>query len=155
MFKSNAPDNYACPICLGNEGVENEDTLLKQQDLIFRDDLVTVWINSFWIPGNEGHVIVVPNDHYENIYAMPDEVGHRIFEVSKMISKAMKQAYNCDGITLRQNNEPAGDQHAFHYHLHIFPRYEGDDFNKNIVDQSFLSDEDQRPKYAKRLKGVN
>jgi len=29
-MKSNAPKNYVCPICLGNQGIENEDTLLKQ-----------------------------------------------------------------------------------------------------------------------------
>ncbi len=152
MFESNAPKDYICPICLGNNGVENDDTLLRQQDLVFQDDLVIVWINSFWIPGNEGHVIIVPNDHYENIYAVPNKVGHRIFEVSKMMSQAMKQAYDCDGITLRQNNEPAGDQHAFHYHLHVFPRYEEDDFNQNLVDESFLSDENKRSEYADLLK---
>ncbi len=152
MFESNAPEDYICPICLGNQGVENDDTLLRQQDLVSQNNLVTVWINSFWIPGNEGHVIIVPNDHYENLYELPDEVGSRVFEVSKMISLAMKQAYDCDGITLRQNNEPAGDQHAFHYHLHAFPRYENDNFNQNVVDKSFLSDETQRTEYADKLR---
>jgi histidine triad (HIT) family protein len=42
----------------------------------------------------------------------------------------MKKTYTCDGITTRQNNEPAGDQHAFHFHFHIFPRYKDDGFNK-------------------------
>jgi histidine triad (HIT) family protein len=99
-MKSDAPKNYQCPICLGNKGIESKDTLLKQNDLVFRDDLVSVWINSFWIKGNEGHVIVVPNAHFENIYELSDKVGHRIFETSKLMSKIMKQAYGCDGITL-------------------------------------------------------
>ena len=144
--------NYICPICLGNQGVENENTLLKQVDLVFRDDLVSVWINSFWIKGNEGHVIIVPNKHVENIYSIPNEVGHRIFEVSILMSKVMKKIYGCDGITLRQNNEPAGDQHAFHYHLHVFPRYENDNFNQEIAKKSFLSDPEDRLKYVNKLK---
>ena len=74
-MKSHAPKNYKCPICLGVKGVENDDTLLKQADLIFRDNLVSVFINSFWIPTREGHVIVVPNEHYENIFDLPDMVG--------------------------------------------------------------------------------
>jgi len=49
----------------------------------FRDDLVSVWINSFWMGGNEGHVIIVPNEHFETLYELPDDVEHRIFEVSK------------------------------------------------------------------------
>lgn len=151
-MKTNAPKDYACPICLGNQGIESEDTLLKQADLVYRDDLVSVWINSFWIKGNEGHVIIVPNEHFENIYDLPEEVGNRIFQLSKMMSKTIKDAYGSDGITIRQNNEPAGDQHAFHYHLHVFPRYENDNFNQELTKKSFLSDSKDRTKYVKKLK---
>lgn len=151
-MKSNSPQDYTCPICLGNKGIEDEATLLKQADLVFRDDLVSVWINSFWIKGNEGHVIIVPNEHFENIYDLPDKVGSRIFQVSKLISKAIKVVYNSDGITLRQNNEPAGDQHAFHYHLHVFPRYENDNFNQELTKKSYLSDPKDRNKYVEKLK---
>lgn len=151
-MKSNAPKTYICPICLGLKGIENENTLLKQMDLVFKDKLVSVWINSFWLKGNEGHVIVVPNEHFENIYEVTNQVGHRIFEVSKMMSLAIKEAYKCDGITLRQNNEPAGDQHAFHYHLHIYPRYNNDQFNQEMVKKSFLSDPNERNTYAQKLR---
>ena len=151
-MKSNTPKNYICPICSGNQGIENEDTLLKQSDLVFRDDVVSVWINSFWIKGNEGHVIIVPNEHFESIYDLPEKIGHRIFGISKLMSKSIKEVYKCDGITIRQNNEPAGDQHAFHYHLHVFPRYENDNFNQELTKKSFLSEPKDRVKYAEKLK---
>jgi histidine triad (HIT) family protein len=151
-MKSNAPKNYVCPICLGNQGIENEDTLLKQADLVFRDDLVSVWINSFWIKGNEGHVIIVPNEHFENIFDLTENIGHRIFEVSKLMSKVVEETYHCDGITIRQNNEPAGDQHAFHNHLHIFPRYNDDNFNQELTKKSYLSDPEKRIEYVNKLK---
>lgn len=147
-----APKNYKCPICLGIKGIENEDTMLKQADLVFKDDLVSVFINSFWIPTCEGHVIIVPNDHYENIYELPENVGHRILEMVKMMSLAMKKAYVCDGITTRQNNEPAGNQHAFHYHHHVFPRYDGDEFNINLTKKSIASKPSERIRYAGKLK---
>lgn len=150
-MKYNAPKDYVCPICLGNNGVESDATLLRQADLVFRDDLVTVWINSFWIKGSEGHVIIVPNEHFENIYDLSEKVGHRIFEISKVVSNAIKQTYDCDGITLRQNNEPAGDQHAFHYHLHVFPRYKGDNFNQELTKKSYLSVPKERVKYVHKL----
>lgn len=155
MYKNmhnHAPAGYKCPICLGVKGVENEDTLLKQVDFVYKDKVVSAFINSFWIGKNEGHVIIVPNDHFENLYEVPTEVGHHIFETSKKIALAMKNTYNCDGITLRQNNEPAGDQHAFHYHLHIFPRYTDDDFNKKLAEKSRLSDPSERLKYVEKIK---
>lgn len=151
---NHAPKDYKCPICLGVKGVENEDTLLKQADLVYRDELVSVFVNSFWIETVEGHVIVVPNEHHENIYEIPKEVGDRIFEVIQKMAVAMKEAYQCDGLTIRQNNEPAGNQHAFHYHHHVYPRYENDSFNEGMSKKSILSQPEQRIEYVEKLKKV-
>ena len=116
MIKSHALENYICPICLGVDEIESSDTLMRPTDIIYKDDLVTAFINSFFVGKNTGHAIVVPNEHFENIYDLSSEVGHRIFDITKKISLAMKDVYICDGITIRQNNEPAGDQHAFLFH---------------------------------------
>lgn len=152
LMKNCSPVGYICPICLGNNGIESDDTLLKQNDLVFKDELVSVWINSFWIGENKGHLIVVPNQHFVTLWDLPNEVGHRIFEVSKLMAMALKEVYQCDGVTLRQNNEPAGDQHAFHYHQHIFPRYLNDDFNQKMTEKSTLSDPQDRIIYVKKLR---
>lgn len=149
---NHAPANYSCPICFGVRGIENEHTLLKKDDLVYKDEFVSAFINSFWIGKNEGHVIVVPNDHFENLYDVPDEVGAHIFAVAKKIALALKETYHCHGVTLRQNNGPAGDQHAFHYHLHVFPRYDNDDFNRNMAEKSRLSDPEERRPYSQKLK---
>lgn len=149
MF-NHAPNDYKCPICLGVKDIESPDTLLKKNDLLYRDDLVSAYINSFWIKTTEGHVIVVPNKHFENIYEIEAEYLHRIIDVAKKIAIAMKKAYKCDGVTIRQNNEPASMQHAFHYHLHIFPRYVGDKFEENMKDK-FLSEPKLRLEYKEKL----
>lgn len=151
MIKSNAPKDYICPICLGVNKVESSDTLMRPTDIVYTDDLVTVFINSFFIGDNAGHVIVVPNEHFENIYDLPSEVGHRVFDIAKKISLTMKDAYSCEGITIRQNNEPAGDQHAFHFHLHIFPRYENDGYNAVQPADKRLATVEERLAYAAKL----
>ncbi len=148
---SHAPKDYDCPICLGIQGVETDKTLLKLEDIVYIDELVTAFINSFWIKNNPGHVIVVPNTHYENIYDLPDHLGAHIHKVAKQISIAMKKSYGCDGITTLQNNEPAGGQHAFHYHFHVFPRYDGDDLHTNMMDK-LVADPAKRKEYAERLR---
>ena len=150
MTYNHAPTEYVCPICLGVNGVDSDKTLLRLEDIVYIDEFVTAFINSFWITGNEGHVIVVPNEHYENIYDLPENLGAHIFRVAKKISIAMKKAYNCDGITTLQNNEPAGNQHAFHYHFHVFPRYEGDHLHTNMGDKQ-LADPAKRKEYAGKL----
>lgn len=150
---NHAPNDYKCPICLGVQGIENSDTMLKQEDLVYRDDIVSVFINSFFIDGNEGHLIVVPNNHFENLYGLSFEVGHHIFDISQKMAIALKKAYNCDGITIRQNNEPASSQHAFHYHMHIFPRYNNDNFDVNVAHKRASTPKERR-EYIDKIKKV-
>ncbi len=148
---NHASADYICPICLGVNGIENNDTLLKQSDVIYKDGLVTAFINSFFIPGNEGHIIVVPNKHFENLYDLPNDYAYALADISKKIALVLKKTYKCEGITLVQNNEPAGNQHAFHYHQHVFPRYTTDTFYKEILNKQFASQE-ERLKFVQKIK---
>ncbi len=147
---NHAVADYHCPICLSVSGVENEETWIKQQDIFYRDDLVLGFISSKSIKGNEGHPLLVPIEHFENLYDLPEQVGHKIFDVTKRITTALKQVRKCDGATLIQNNEPAGDQHAFHYHLHIIPRFQNDHFHEELW-RAEKSEPKDRLKYAKDL----
>lgn len=146
-----APESYKCPICLGVEGIENSDTMLRKSDLIYRDKNTTVFINSFFINGNEGHLIVAPNKHFENIYDLDPETSHAVIDTAQKMAVVVRKAYSCDGITLMQNNEPASDQHAFHFHLHIFPRYDGDRFMMESVNKRATTPEERKP-YIDKLK---
>jgi len=148
---NHAPENYNCPICLGVNGVESDATMLKQADIVFKDDQVCAFVNSKFVGNNPGHVIVVPNDHFENLYDTPDEILSRIIIVSKKIAIAMKKARNCDGVMIQQNNEPASNQHAFHYHMHIFPRFDGDEIYQ-YMNNARVSDPQERIAYAEELK---
>lgn len=148
---NHALSNYICPVCLGVRGEVSDKTLLLPQDVIYQDKICTAFINSFWIKNNPGHVIVVPNNHYENVYDLPDNVGVHIFSVARKIATVMRNEYNCEGITLLQNNEPAGGQHAFHYHLHIFPRHEDDALHENMSNKQ-LADPAVRKEYADKLR---
>ncbi|HEX7633523.1 MAG TPA: HIT family protein [Candidatus Saccharimonadales bacterium] len=125
---------------------------MKPTDIVYSDDVVTVFVNSFFMGKNAGHVIVVSNTHYENIYDLPSEVGQHVFVVAQEMAQVIKKAYKADGITIKQNNEPAGDQHAFHYHLHVFPRYENDGFNEILPAQKRLAEPEERARYADRLR---
>ncbi len=152
MF-NHAPAEYICPICLGVQGIENKDTLLLQTDLIHKNDDVSVFMNSFFIKGNEGHVIIVPNKHYENIYDLPVDIGAVIFSFARQMAEILKKAYGCDGITIAQNNEPAGGQHAFHYHMHVFPRFMNDSFFENSKHKLSTTPEVRLP-YTQKIKAV-
>jgi histidine triad (HIT) family protein len=71
-------------------------------------------------------MLVIPNRHIENMYTLPAELAMHIHETARQVALAMKQAFACEGVSTRQHNEPAGNQHVRHYHLHVFPRFTGD-----------------------------
>ena len=148
---NHAKSDYKCPICLAINGVENEDTMIKQEDIFYQDDLILGIINSKYVENNPAHIILVPREHIENIYDLPDEIGAQIFKLSRIFSIALKKTRKCDGITIRQNNEPASNQHAFHYHLHIFPRFKNDKFEELLQNTKVLEPK-RREQYAKDLK---
>lgn len=153
MILTNTPKGYKCPICIGIRDTTSPDTLIRPSDFVYDDGMVTALINTFFMgTKNAGHVIVVPKEHFENVYDLPPLVGHQIFDVSQKIARAIKEAYACDGIKLIQNNEPAADQHAFHYHLHVFPRYHDDGFNRLLPSQKRLADPEERANYAEKLR---
>lgn len=147
---NHAPKDYKCVLCLPAQGIESEDTMMKQADIFYKDDLVIAAVNSKFIETNPGHVIIFPIKHYENIYEMPDEVSARVAKVAKQIAIALKEVRKCDGITTQQNNEPASGQHAFHYHFHIFPRWEGDKLYSGSPVR--VSDSSERIPYANALR---
>lgn len=148
---NHAPTDYICPICVGIQGNEDERTMIRKSDIVYRDDLVTVFIGSFFVGNNPAQPIVVPNTHYENLYELPDAEAQQIILVSRTVAMAMRKSYKCDGVMVRQNNEPASSQHVFHYHTHLFPRFDGDELDKNM-DISRKSTAAERLPYADKLR---
>ena len=93
-------------------------------------------------------MLVIPNHHFENIFDLPLEIAAQIHALTRIVALAMKATYQCDGILIRQQNEPAGGQHIWHYHLHVIPRYKNDDFD---FSQKEPFPACERAKYAQRL----
>ena len=133
--------------------MRGEDNLVSaDDDQVYQDDLVTAFIAPYWWPHNAGHVIIIPNAHFENIYDLPSEYAHRIQDVARMIALAFRATYHCQGVSTRQHNEPAGNQDVWHYHLHVFPRYDGDNLYLNRRSPE-VAPAERRRAYAELIKG--
>ena len=143
------PDDYVCPFCRIVAGEESPYNM--RQDVVRRTESATAFISPRWWPNNHGHVLVVPNAHHENLYDLPAVYGHAVHDVAREIAIAIRTAYGCDGISTRQHNEPAGYQDAWHYHVHVFPRYHGDDLYRTMAYPEFVT-ADRRLPYARKLR---
>jgi len=147
---SHAPPGYHCPFCTVVRGGDNPPWTV-QADVVHRDEATTAWINGRWWVNNPGGAIVVPNLHVENIYALDAALAGRVHDTARRIALGMKAAFGCGGISTRQHNEPDGQQEVWHYHLHVFPRYAGDDLYGS--DARLTSPEERRP-YAESLRAA-
>ena len=77
-------------------------------------------------PASRGHALILPKEHYANLYEMPEELLGKAASLAKRMGEAMKKALKCDGLNLVQNNGAAADQTVFHFHIHLIPRYDND-----------------------------
>lgn len=91
---------------------------------IYEDEHVFAFMDI--APATPGHLVIIPKQHYRNIFDIPTEVGSKIMEAAVPLATAIREALNPDGLNLIQNNEPAGFQTVFHFHLHLIPRWKAD-----------------------------
>ena len=96
----------------------------------YRDAQSAVFPSRHQQPRNRGHMLVVPTRHVPQIYHIDEEIAGRLMMTLARVSAAVKTAWAADGVSIRQNNEPAGGQDVFHVHFHVIPRFAGDAFDQ-------------------------
>ena len=97
----------------------------ERASIVYDDGTVMVFMDAN--PINVGHALVMPKEHWETIYVLPENTLTRLFLVVKKIAIAAKRAVNADGINIVQSNEKAASQFVGHVHVHVVPRFRGDD----------------------------
>ena len=78
-------------------------------------------------PASKGHALILPKEHYANLYELDDAVATKALVVAKKVITEMTEVLGCDGYNVLQNNGPAAGQTVFHFHMHLIPRYKEDD----------------------------
>lgn len=77
-------------------------------------------------PATKGHALILPKNHYKNLFELDENVASKALVVAKKVAVALKEELNCDGFNLLQNNEEIAGQTVFHFHIHLIPRYDND-----------------------------
>ena len=95
----------------------------EHASFVYEDKDVVAFLDAR--PINEGHTLVIPRKHYENIYEIPDEEVANLFKIVKKLAYGISKSEKAEGISIVQNNGEAARQVIFHLHVHIIPRYLG------------------------------
>ena len=135
---------------------------MKKQDCIFCRIIsgeipsTTIYENSKFkvimdiAPANKGHVLILPKEHYDNIYDIDTATAGELFELAVMTARALKSVLDCDGMNILQNNGTVAGQTVFHFHMHIIPSYEGDNVNIGWKELSYEDGEMEQLREAIR-----
>jgi histidine triad (HIT) family protein len=142
---NHAPPGYECFVCSVVAGEAADHVVVTENE-----HALAIVSRRVWALG-PGHALVVPKAHYENLYDLQDPAALDIHRLTRRIAIALKEAFDCDGTSTRQHNEPAGNQDLWHLHVHVFPRYDGDNLYGSWYRESTF---DERLDFAARLQAV-
>ena len=124
-----------CIFCKLANGVFPTNSIYEDEDFNVILDIA---------PATKGHAIILPKDHYKNIYEIPEELAAKAMALAKKMAVHMTEKLNCDGFNLLQNNNEVAGQTVFHFHIHLIPRYKDDaqkiDFNVNKISDEELQE---------------
>ena len=77
-------------------------------------------------PASKGHALILPKEHYANLYELDDELAAKAMVLAKKMIMKLTAILGCDGYNVVQNNGTVAGQTVFHFHMHLIPRYQGD-----------------------------
>lgn len=78
-----------------------------------------------------GHTLVVPKEHYADIFDMESDVLQRLILATKTVALRMRDLLGADGVNILNASGRAAEQDVFHFHVHVIPRKEEDSINFN------------------------
>ena len=105
---------------------------------IYEDDTFKVILDAS--PASKGHALILPKKHYADIYDIDEEVAGKAMKLAKKLAGHMTEVLGCDGFNILQNNHEVAGQTVFHFHMHLIPRYEGDNAGIAAWKQGTLED---------------
>lgn len=77
-------------------------------------------------PATRGHALILPKEHADNLYQLPEELAGKAFVLAKKLASSMTDRLDCKGFNIVQNNGEVAGQTVFHFHMHLIPRYADD-----------------------------
>jgi histidine triad (HIT) family protein len=77
------------------------------------------------MPQGKGHCLAIIKAPFRNILDVDQASLSAVIKTTQKLARAVKAAFDADGVTVIQFNEPAAGQTVFHLHFHVIPRFDG------------------------------
>ena len=105
--------------------IVNDPSKDTENHVLYRDEFCFIVMNRY--PYTGGHMMVIPNQHIDNIEYLDEEIWLHVSKMAKRCVKMLKHEFKADGVNLGMNlGKGAGAGIAQHVHYHVIPRWIGD-----------------------------
>lgn len=91
--------------------------------IVYEDEKTLAFLDH--LPIQEGHTLVIPKKHARDAWDIEPEQAAAVMRTALKVARALKTAYDCDGVNLFQSSGSAAGQTVFHFHMHVVPRWRG------------------------------
>ena len=88
---------------------------------VYEDERALAFMDA--MPQSDGHTLVVPKVRARNFFDIEPQALAELIKATQHVAKAVRRAFNPDGMRIIQFNETAAGQTVFHIHFHILPCY--------------------------------
>lgn len=105
---------------------------------IFEDDLVISFLDVN--PVSKGHLLVIPKEHFEDVFETPDKILSRINQICKKMAMLCKDKLGATGVNILNASGIDAQQSVPHLHFHIVPRFKDDGLDLWFHGESKQSD---------------
>lgn len=87
--------------------------------IIYEDELVICIMDAY--PNVDGHVLIIPKQHYADYTNLPADLVLHIHEVAKKLNAILLEKLHATSISMLVNYGDA--QIIKHFHLHLMPNH--------------------------------
>ncbi|MDD5529446.1 MAG: HIT family protein [bacterium] len=95
--------------------------------IVYEDDKVLVFPTTS--PVNKGHMLIVPKKHASYLAGLDEEIVLHVIKIARKVTEAIRKSkYKCEGINWFLADGESAGQEVFHFHFHVYPRFESDGF---------------------------
>lgn len=102
-----------CPFCS-----------LDPERLISESDSFNVIRDGF--PISPGHTLIIPKRHTNSLFGLTQPEFFELYELIHQIKTELDDEFSPDSYNIGINDGPAAGQTVPHLHIHVIPRYQGD-----------------------------
>ncbi len=139
-------DHVPCCIFCEKPGQNND----AANHIVFRGEHNFIILNAF--PYTNGHVMVVPYAHLDELQKLPADAAQEMMFLSQRMEGVLRELYSAEGINLGMNiGKCAGAGIAGHIHMHVLPRWTADANFVSVVGETRVLPETLETTYL-RLK---